>query len=234
MIPPNDARKHRPISQVIPAFLLDVGPRLTRAAVVQAGHRGPVHNWPQPNRRGPAGPPGGAINTDRVREHAAPLGNSTIRQRDLRPEPSSLGPVGGAAVGHDLHADRHVSRIGGLHPLLGLRSSQRSHTERDQVHVRPAIAPRYCSVITALILRGSPQLFVGPAPDCSSPDHEHPPLRTTPWSCPRSHPGTAAVRVHGTGARSSSQSGSAQSDPAGRQPTAARTFPTALPTRPHR
>jgi hypothetical protein len=44
IIPPNDARKHRLISQVIPAFLLDVGARLARAVVVKAGHRGPMRN----------------------------------------------------------------------------------------------------------------------------------------------------------------------------------------------
>ena len=62
----------------------------------------------------------------------------------------------------------------------------------------------------------------------------HPTVRTTPSSCSRPRPGTQVGRVHGTGARSSSRSGSAQNDPAGRQPTAAGTFPTVLPTRPHR
>jgi hypothetical protein len=52
--------------------------------------------------------------------------------------------------------------------LLRLPSIQRSHTERDHVHgARPAIAPRSCSVIAALMSRGATQLFVAPASDCS-------------------------------------------------------------------
>ena len=58
IIPPNDARKHRLISQVIPAFLLDVGARLARAVVVKAGHRGPMRNGRSRTDMVPADPPG--------------------------------------------------------------------------------------------------------------------------------------------------------------------------------